>query len=68
MLNNWNFNVPDTQFKTIIASSLPPSWDIFTDPYVGSQPGTRAEVDTRGSVQTQEFIGIIKEEYLRRKT
>jgi Zinc knuckle len=68
MLNNRNFNVPDMQFKTIIASSLPPSWDIFTDPYMGSQPGTRAEVDTRGSVQTQEFIGIIKEEYLQRKT
>jgi hypothetical protein len=40
MLNNQNFNVPDTQFKTIITSLLPPSWDIFTDPYVGSQPGT----------------------------
>jgi hypothetical protein len=64
MLNNRNYNVPDMQVKTIIASLLPPSWDIFTDPYVASQPNTQAKVDTRGSVQTQEFIRIIKAENL----
>ena len=35
ILNNDHFKVSDMQFKTIITSSLPQSWDIFTDPYVG---------------------------------
>ena len=36
MLDNENFFIPDTQFKALLASSLPPSWDIFMDPYVAS--------------------------------
>ena len=64
MLNNKNFNVPDMQFKTIIASSLPASWDIFTDPYVGASPRAIGEINSKESILSQEFIGILKEEYL----
>src|SRR6266545_4216503 len=35
VLDNEDFRITDIQFKTIIASSLPPSWDAFTEPYVG---------------------------------
>src|SRR5882757_9582081 len=68
MLNNKNFNVLDMQFKTIIASSLPASWDIFTDPYVGASPRAIGEINSKESILSQEFIGILKEEYLHRKS
>ena len=29
-----DFWISDNQFKTILASSLPPSWDIYMDPYI----------------------------------
>src|ERR1700735_707137 len=68
ILNNPNFAISDIQFKTIIASSLPESWDVFTTPYVGGHVDeTPGVTDTRQKVNTQEFIGIIKEEYIRRK-
>ena len=35
VLDNEDFCITDIQFKTIIALSLPPSWDTFTEPYVG---------------------------------
>jgi hypothetical protein len=38
--------ITDTQFKTIIASSLPQSWDAFTEPYVGRRIGT-VEIDPK---------------------
>jgi len=35
VLEDADFCITDVQFKTIIASSLPASWDVFTEPYVG---------------------------------
>ena len=67
VLDNEDFRITDIQFKTIIASSLPPSWDAFTEPYVGRRQGT-IETDPKKLTSSQEFIGIIKEEYGRRKT
>ena len=67
VLDDRDFHIPDKQFKTIIASSLPESWDVFTEPYVGGRIGT-AENDPKKLMSSQEFIGTIKEEYLRRQT
>ena len=68
MLDNENFFIPDTQFKALLASSLPPSWDTFTDPYAASRSSLTATINAKETVPTQEFIGILKEEYLRRKS
>ena len=57
ILNNDHFKVLDMQFKTIITSFLPQSWDIFTNPYVGGR-GT-ADRDSKDFIQSQEFIGIL---------
>jgi len=57
----------DIQFKTIIASSLPCAWDVFTEPYVGRHKGA-IENDPKKLSSSQEFIGIIKEEYTGRKS
>jgi gag-polypeptide of LTR copia-type len=60
-----DFVIPERQFKVIIATSLPPSWDAFTDQYIGG--GKREAANNpkkRNSVQ--QFIGIIRAEYARR--
>jgi len=66
VLDNTDFRISDIQFKTIIASSLPPSWDTFTEPYVGRHIGA-TENDPKKLTSSQEFIGILKEEYTKRK-
>ena len=62
VLDNEDFRITDIQFKTIIASSLPASWDAFTEPYVGRRQGMIG-TDPKKLTSSQEFIGIIKEEY-----
>ena len=66
VLDDRDFHITDKQFKTIIASSLPETWDIFTEPYVGGHIGT-VESDPKKLMSSQEFIGILKEEYIQRK-
>ncbi len=66
MLDNNDFRITDIQFKTIISSSLPPSWDTFTEPYVGRRRDI-VENDPKKLMSSQQFIGIIKEEYGRQK-
>ena len=68
MLDNKNFFIPDTQFKALLASSLPSLWDIFTDLYVASQSSLTATINAKEAVPTQEFIGILKEEALCHKS
>ena len=72
MIRNEHFQLSDVAFKNIIASSLPQSWDAFTEPYVGgysSQDTTLSSIANRRSeVKSQEFIGILKEEYNCRQT
>ena len=61
-----DFRISDNQFKTILASSLPPSWDIYTDPYISK----RKDPDENGSkrkIKSQDFIGILIEEYRRQQ-
>ena len=65
VLEDTDFRISDMQFKTIIASSLPQSWDAFTEPYVGRRIGT-VDNDPKKHTSSQEFIGILQEEYNKR--
>ena len=67
VLDSPSFHIPDIQFKTLIASSLPSTWDVFTEPYMGGRIDA-IETDPKKLMSSQEFIGAIKEEYLRRKS
>jgi len=60
-----NYRVSEFLFKRIIASSLPESWDHFTDQFVAGQLDL-VDTDPRKYIDTQQFIGIIKQEHERR--
>ena len=62
-----NFRVSDNQCKVLISSSLPPTWDTFTEGYVGRCRDV-PETDPKKLMSSQQFIGIIKEEATRRDT
>ena len=63
-----DFKISDTLFKIIISSSLPFSWDTSTEPYVGRRKGLiQVEVDPKKLMGSQQFIGILKEEYIQRQ-
>ena len=63
LVNDSNFKIPEVQFKITIISSLPPSWDNFTWPYISIQKGDN--IDPKLQVTFQELIGVLKEEYVR---
>ena len=67
ILDSPRFHIPDIQFKTLIASSLPATWDVFTEPYMGGRIDV-VETDPKKLMSSQEFIGAIKEEYLHCKS
>jgi gag-polypeptide of LTR copia-type len=58
VLSSEHFSFSDQFFKLVIASSLPPTWDPFTDPYMGSETGIYNN-DPRRTMSSQEFLGII---------
>ena len=60
-----DFKVSDNQFKVLISSSLPSTWDTFTEGYVGRRKDV-PETDPKKLMSSQQFIGIIKEEAIRR--
>ena len=62
LIDNNNFKIPEVQFKIAIISSLPPSWDNFTRPYISIQKGNTA--DPKVHATSQELIGVLKEEYV----
>ena len=62
-----DLKMSDGLFKAIISASLPPSWDAFTEAYVGGRTGIQ-ETDPKMLLNVQQFIGILKEEYLRRQS
>jgi hypothetical protein len=65
---NKDHHISDFNFKLTIGDSLPSSWDNFTDPYINittDDPITEY-TDHRKIVSSQQFMGIIKEEYQRR--
>jgi hypothetical protein len=57
-----DFHISDPLFIVIISSSLPTSWDTFTEPYVGGRRALLGQ-DPRKLTGSQEFIGLLKEEY-----
>ena len=65
-LDEEDFKISDVLFKVIISSSLPLSWDTFTESYVGGRKGV-TETDLKKLMGSQQFIGILKEEYLQRQ-
>ena len=62
-----NYHVSEFLFKHIIASSLPESWDQFTDQHVAGQLDL-VDTDPRKHIDMQQFIGIIKQEHERRQS
>jgi len=58
-----DFKISDAQFKVIISSSFPQSWDAFTEDYVGQRTDVK-ETNPKKLMPSQQFIGIIHEEYL----
>src|SRR5260221_265821 len=62
LFGNQNYHISDSLFKRIIASSLPSSWDLFTYPYVSS-PLDEIDIDPRKHIDSQQLIGVIKQEY-----
>src|ERR1700678_2670773 len=64
LVDNSNFKIPEVQFKIAIISSLPTSWDNFTWSYISIQKGDNS--DPKIHATSQELIGVLKEEYVRR--
>jgi hypothetical protein len=64
LVDDDNFKIPEVQFKIAIVSSLPPSWDNFTRPYISIRKGD--STDPKLMATSQELIGVLKEEYKRR--
>jgi hypothetical protein len=63
LVANEDLQISDTLFKVIISLSLPPSWDVFMEPYIGGiQTAPKKKLQS-----PQQLIGILKEEYLRRQ-
>jgi hypothetical protein len=58
-----DFKISNIFFKVILLSSLPESWDTFTEPYVGIHKGVDKN-NPKKTISSQEFIGILKEEYI----
>ena len=56
-----DFQISKYQFKTILASSLPP-WDIYMDPYISKWKDSD-ENGSKQKIKSQDFIGILIEEY-----
>ena len=65
LVDDDNFKIPEVQFKIAIVSSLPPSWDSFTQSYISIRKGDNT--DPKLMATSQELIGILKEEYVRRQ-
>ena len=65
-IDEHDFKISDVLFKIIISSSLPLSWDTFTEAYVGGRKGV-TETDPKKKMGSQQFIGILKEEYIQRE-
>src|SRR6267142_25248 len=67
ILGSEHFQISDLFFKIIIASSLPPSWDPFTENYIGNETSF-LQVDPKWQMSSQEFIGVIMAEYARHES
>jgi len=59
---NPDFHLPDVRFKTIISNSFPRSWRSFVEPYMGNAKNAN-DPDPKRRIQSDTFIGILREEY-----
>jgi len=59
------YKIDELTFKFALSHSLPLSWDSFTEKFVNSDAFN--EEDSSKAMSSQQFIGLIKEEYLRCK-
>lgn len=60
LVDDSSFKIPEVQFKIAIVSSLPPSWDNFTRPYISIRKGD--STDPKLLATSQELFGVLKEE------
>ena len=65
LVEDERFRIAEVQFKIAIVSSLPSSWDNFTQPYISI--GKDESSDPKLRMTSQELIGVLKEEYVRRQ-
>ena len=65
LVDDNNFKIPEVQFKIAIVSSLSPSWDNFTQPYISIRKEDSS--DPKLMATSQELIRVLKEEYVRRQ-
>jgi hypothetical protein len=65
-LCNKRFAISDSSFNMIIADSLPPSWDYFKGPYIGTRPYI-GDAEPGTMISSQRFIEVIEGEYHRRE-
>jgi hypothetical protein len=59
---NPNLHLPDVHFKTIISNLLPRSWRSFIELYMGNAKNAN-DPDPKCRIQSNTFIGILREEY-----
>ena len=62
LFGDTNYHVSKFLFKQIIASSLPESWDQYTDQFIAGQLDF-VDTDPKKNIDNQQFIGILKQEY-----
>ena len=64
LVEDERFQIAEVQFKIAIMPSLLSSWDNFTQPYISI--GKDESSDPKLKMTSQELIGVLKEEYVRR--
>ncbi len=62
-----DLTISEPFFNAIISASLPPSWDTFTESYVGGRAAGIIDGDLKRRMGSQHLIHIIKDEYVRRE-
>ena len=65
-LGNMGYEIPDAEFKAILVMSLPKSWAVWTQSYLGAH-ADKGDSDKVRGYTSQELIAIIIDEYNRRK-
>ena len=67
LFGDTNYRISKFLFKCIIASSLPESWDQYTDQFIAGQLDF-VDMDPKKNIDNQQFIGILKQEYKRQES
>ena len=62
LIDDERFWIAEVQFKIAIVSSLPSSWNSFTQPYISIRKDKSSDLKLR--MTSQELIGVLKQEYV----